>query len=123
MIEIKITIDSALNLLLNRMKVELSFRQRCGEITKGLRLENLSFNQLYSIARSAVFDTAFMLPIDLMVQESNLNYIITATIKSLAKVFHRDEFSIFSTKQTEQLLEPIYRYYKEQLKTKNFERN
>ena len=123
MIEIRITIDTALNLLLNRMKVELKFRQNDGTITKELRLENLSYKQLFPIVEASIFDTVIMLPLELITNETNLNYIITATVKSLARIFHKEEFSMFTSTQTKKILEPIYRYFKEQLKSKDYERN
>jgi hypothetical protein len=123
MIEIKITIDTALNLLLNRMKLELKFRQHCGLIMDGLRLEELPYKQLYSIVETSIFDTVFLLPVDLITNETNLNYIITGTVKALARIFHYEEFSLFSNKQTKKLLEPIYEYLTKQLETKEYERN
>jgi len=123
MIEIRITIDTALNMLLNRMKLELKFRQRCGLIMDGLRLEELPYKQLYSIVEASIFDTVFLLPVDLITNETNLNYIITGTVKALARIFHRDEFSLFTISRTQKLLEPIYSYFDEQLQTKDYERN
>ncbi len=123
MIEIKITIDTALNMLLNRMKVELNLRQKSGMIMSGLRLENLSYKQLYPIVETAIFDTVFLLPVDLIINETNLRYIITETVKTLARVFHQKEFALFSNTQTKNILEPIYNYLNKQLETKDFENN
>lgn len=123
MIEIKITIDTALNLLLNRMKLELKFRQECGIVEKGLRLENLSYSQLFPIVEASIFDTVFLLPVDLITNETNLNYIITGTVKALAKIFHHEEFLLFSGTQTKKLLEPIYNHLNEQLESKDYEKN
>lgn len=123
MIEIRITIDSALNLLLNRMKVELKLRQKDGRINQGLRLENLTYKQLMPIVETSIFDTAMMLPVELIINETNLNHIITETIKALARIFHRDEFSLFTIARTQKLLEPVYYYFDEQLQTKDYEKN
>ena len=123
MIEIRITIDTALNLLLNRMKIELKFRQNDGTITKGLRLENLSYKQLFSIVEASIFDTVMMLPVDLITNETNLCNIITETVKTLARIFHKEEFSLFTNTQTRKILAPIYAYFDEQLKTKDYEKN
>lgn len=89
----------------------------------GLRLEELPYKQLYSIVETSIFDTVFLLPVDLITNETNLNYIITGTVKALARIFHYEEFSLFSNKQTKKLLEPIYEYLTKQLETKEFERN
>jgi len=123
MIEIKITIDTALNMLLNRMKIELNLRQKSGMIMSGLRLENLSYKQLYPVVEAAIFDTVFLLPMDLIINESNLKYIITETVKTLARIFHHEEFVLFSNNQTKKLLDPIYNYLNVQLGTKDYERN
>jgi hypothetical protein len=123
MIEIKITIDTALNMLLNRMKIELNLRQKSGMIMSGLRLENLSYKQLYPVVEAAIFDTVFLLPMDLITSETNLKYIITETVKTLSKIFHHEEFVLFSNNQTKKILEPIYSYLNKQLETKEYENN
>ena len=123
MIEIKITIDSALSLLLERMNLELKLRQRDMIIHKGLQLEDLSYNQLFLIVEASIFDTIFLLPIDLVSQETNLINIITGTVKALSRVFNRDEFSLFSFQQASKLIQPIIDYFQAQLKWKKFSNN
>jgi hypothetical protein len=123
MIEIKITIDTALNMLLNRMKIELNLRQKSGMIMSGLRLENLSYKQLHPIVEAAIFDTVFLLPVDLITNETNLRYIITETVKTLSRIFHQEEFTLFSNNQTKKILDPVYNYLNKQLETKDFENN
>jgi len=123
MIEIKITIDSALGLLLERMNLELKLRQRDMIIPKGLRLENLSFNQLFLIVEASIFDTIFLLPIDLVSKETNLVNIITGTVRALARVLHKEEFELFSAHQASNLIQPIIDYFKSQRKWKNFPNN
>lgn len=123
MIEIKITIDSALGLLLERMNLELKLRQRDMMLPKGLRLENLSYSQLFLIVETSIFDTIFLLPIDLVSQETNLINIITGTVRALSRVLHREEFELFSTQQAARLIQPIISYFQSQLKWKNFPNN
>lgn len=123
MLEIKITIDSALGLLLERMNLELKLRQRDMIIPKGLRLENLSFNQLFLIVEASIFDTIFLLPIDLVSKETNLVNIITGTVRALARVLHKEEFELFSTQQASNLIQPIINYFQSQLSRKNFPTN
>jgi len=123
MIEIKITIDSALNLLLERMNLELKLRQRDMIIPKGLRLENLSYSQLSLIVEASIFDTIFLLPIDLVSQETNLINIITGTVRALSRVLNREEFKLFSIQQASRLIQPIVNYFQSQLKRKNFPNN
>lgn len=123
MIEIKITIDTALSLLLERMNLELKLRQSDGMIAKGLRLENLSYKQLYSLVEASIFDTIFLLPVELITHETNLVQIITGTVRALSRILHREEFSLFSNRQAHNLIDPIYRYFKSVLKQKNFINN
>lgn len=123
MIEIKITIDSALGLLLERMNLELKLRQRDMMLPKGLHLENLSYSQLFLIMETSIFDTIFLLPIDLVSQETNLINIITGTVRALSRVLHREEFELFSTQQAARLIQPIISYFQSQLKWKNFPNN
>lgn len=123
MIEIKITIDSALSLLLERMNLELKLRQRDMIIHKGLQLEDLSYNQLFLIVEASIFDTIFLLPIDLVSQETNLINIITGTVKALSRVLHREEFKLFSVQQAAKLIQPITNYFQLQLRSKNFSNN
>lgn len=123
MIEIKITIDSALTLLLERMNLEIKIRQRDMIITKMSRLEELSFKQLLSIAEASVFDTVFLLPIDLVSQETNLVNIITGTVRALSRIFRKEEFNLYSTKQAQKLIQPIINHFQSQLSLKNFSNN
>ena len=116
MIEIKITIDTALSLLLDRMKFELKLRQKQGVIKPGLRLENLSYKDLRNLIEASVFDTVFLLPVDLITSETNLVQIITGTVRALAKVFHREEFLLYTSQQAKKLVDPIYNYFQDSLK-------
>jgi len=116
MIEIKITIDTALSLLLDRMKFELKLRQRQGVLKPGLRLENLSYKDLLNLIEASVFDTVFLLPVDLITSETNLIQIITGTVRALAKVLHREEFLLYTSQQARKLIDPIYSYFQYSLK-------
>jgi len=123
MIEIKITIDTAIALLLERMKFELLLRQRQGVINPRLKLENISFDEIFRIMEASVFDTVLSLPIDIISSETNLMQIITRTIHSLDKVISRDEFKIYSAIQTEKLITPVLIYIKKMLKSDNYKNN
>ena len=116
MIEIKITIDTALSLLLDRMKFELKLRQKQGVLKQGLRLENLSYKDLINLIEASVFDTVFLLPVDLITSETNLIQIITGTVRALAKVLHREEFLLYTTLQAKKLIDPINSYFQDSLK-------
>jgi len=116
MIEIKITIDTALSLLLDRMKFELKLRQKQGIIKPGLRLENLSYKDLLNLIEASVFDTVFLLPVDLITSETNLVQIITGTVRAFAKVLHREEFSLYTSHQAKKIIDPICNYFQDSLK-------
>jgi hypothetical protein len=123
MIEIRITIDTALSLLLERMKLELRIRQKEKRIMPGVKLEELPQKMLKDIVETAVFDTIFLLPIDLITTETNLVQIITSTIRALAKVLNREEFLLYSSKQSQRLINPINIYFQNYLKENNFSNN
>ncbi len=110
MIEIRITVEAALALLLERMKFELKFRQKAGIISSGLKLDDLSFEQLKEIAEYSIFDTVFLLPSDLVTQETNISYIISETVKALSKIYNHDEFTLYSNRKAKSLIQPIVEY-------------
>ncbi|MDQ7818778.1 MAG: hypothetical protein RDU14_17255 [Melioribacteraceae bacterium] len=123
MIEIRITVEAALALLLERMKFELKFRQKAGIISKGSRMEDLSYKQLLEVAEASIFDTIFLLPSDLIVQESNLSFIITEAVKSLARIYKKEKFQSFSNKKAKSLLQPIIDYFSSLPEEKEFRNN
>jgi len=123
MIEIKITIDTAVTLLLERMKFELLIRQRQGILNPRLKFENLSNNEVFNIMEASVFDTALSLPVDLIVCETNLIQIITQTVHSLYKVISRDEFKIYCAMQAEKLITPALTNIKKMIKSENYKNN
>jgi hypothetical protein len=123
MIEIRITVEAALALLLERMKFELKFRQQAGIISKGLRMEDLSYEQLLEVAEASIFDTIFLLPSDLIIQESNLSFIITETVRSLARIYKKEKFQSFSNKKAKSLLQPIIDYFSNLPEEKEFRNN
>lgn len=107
MIELKITVEDALRLLLDRMKFELLMRQKAGFINPLLKMDYLSYKDLLSIVEASVFDTLLLLPLDFFSAQSNLNSIVTSTVRALAKVFNRPEFLLYSDKQSHTLLRKI----------------
>lgn len=123
MIEIRITIDAALTLLLERMKFELKIRQREGIIKPGLKLENLSYEDLFKLTEASLFDTVFLLPVDLITSETNLVQIITQTVRALSKVLNREEFQLYTQRQAQKLIAPIKRIFININGSKNFFEN
>lgn len=123
MIEIRITVEAALALLLERMKFELKFRQKAGIIPTSNRLDDLSYNELIKICEAAIFDTIFLLPTDLVIQETNLTQIITETVKALARIYKKEEFFLFSNKKAMKLIQPIVEYLSNIPEEKEFRNN
>ncbi|MDH7603969.1 MAG: hypothetical protein QHH13_03630 [Melioribacter sp.] len=123
MIEIRITIEAIISILIEKMKIELRQRQRCGLIPIGLRLEDLSYNQLIKIVEASIFDTLFMLPIDLVLMESNIAQLITEAVKSLSRILKKEEFSIFNKRQTQKIINRVTKFLAESTKTDNFKNN
>ena len=107
MIEIKITVDAALGLLLERMKFELRIRQKSGIIPTEYKLENLSYKELMSIVEVAVFDTVFLLPVEIINTENNLAQIVGSAVRALSRVLHREEFLLYSTNQANKIITRI----------------
>ncbi|MBM4170401.1 MAG: hypothetical protein FJ214_00850 [Ignavibacteria bacterium] len=123
MIEIKITIEAALTLLLERMKFELKFRQKGGLIHPNLKLEELSYDQQLEIVEAAIFDTILLLPFDLILQETNLVYIITETVKSLSFILKKEQFINYSQKKARKLIQPIIKNFASIETNKDFQYN
>jgi hypothetical protein len=123
MIEIKITIEAALTLLLERMKFELKYRQKGGLIHPDHKLEELSYDQQLEIVEAAIFDTILLLPFELILQETNLIHIITETVKSLSFILKKEQFINYSQKKARNLIQPIIKYFSSIETTKDFQLN
>ena len=106
MIEIKISTNAAIILLTERMRYELKLRQRAGLIPSEHELESLSQRQLMSIAETAAFDLVFLLPAEILSEKNNLGDIIYRSIKSLSKVYNREEFNLYTRDRAYNLIKP-----------------
>ena len=120
MIEIKITIDAALSLLLERMKLELKIRQRCGLVAPGFKIENLIYKDLIALVEAAAFDTVFLLPVELIRTETNLVQIITNTVRALSQVLHREEFLTYKKERAQKIISAVSSSLNKYLKDNNF---
>ncbi|MEW6652689.1 MAG: hypothetical protein AB1394_04375 [Bacteroidota bacterium] len=123
MIEIKISLDNTLQLLLERMKFELRIRQKSGMIKSGVRLEDLSYNETLKLVESSIVDTVFLLPMEIIKSQTNLVSIITTTVRALSKVLRKEEFLLFSEMQARNLVEPIRKRLKNETRANNFLKN
>ncbi len=123
MIEIKITIEAAISILVEKMKIELKQRQRSRLIPAGLRLEDLNYTQLINIVDTSIFDTLFLLPIDLVLQDINISYVFSEAVKSLARVFKKEEFALFNRKRAKKIVNKVTKILSEAIKSNNFINN
>jgi len=123
MIEIKITVDAALSLLLERMKFELRIRQKSGLIPSGLSMQNLTYKELISIIEVSVFDTIFLLPVEIICTETNLAQIVVSAVRALSKILHREEFQLYSQDQAQKIISDIRSYLESNLAETNLGRN
>ncbi len=123
MIEIKITIDNALQLLLERMRLELRLRQKSGMIKHGFRLEDLSYSETKQLVEAAVFDTIFLLPVEIITSQTNLVSIITSTVRALSRVLRKEEFLFFNERHSRNLIEPISKFLIQETRANTFLKN
>ena len=112
MIEIKITTDAAVSLLVERMNYEFKLRVKYNLINDPGKLENLDYKDLLNIAETAAFDLVFLLPVEAHVQESNLKDILVKSFRSLAKIYKCHQFNFYSPKNVIKLLKPINHTFK-----------
>jgi hypothetical protein len=115
MIEIRITVDAASNLLLDRMKQELKMRQVNGLILRGLSLENLKYSELISITEASIFDTVFLLPVEIIRTENNLAQVVSEAVRALSKVLRHEEFELYTTNQANKMILLIRNYFETNL--------
>ncbi|MEG8946194.1 hypothetical protein [Rosettibacter firmus] len=123
MIEIRITIEAFMSILVEKMKIELKHRQRSGLIPVGLKLEELNYSQFIKIVEASIFDTLFMLPIDLVIHDNNITYIITEAVKSLGKIFKKDELFLYNKKNAKKIVDTVIKFLSEKIKTTDFHNN
>jgi hypothetical protein len=123
MIEIRITIDTAMSLILERMKFELRLRQKQNFINPGLKLDELNSTELINLVEASIFDTIFLLPVDLINMETNLIQIIYGTVRALAKTLNREELLLYTNKKAHLLIQPICELVDKSLKDQSFQYN
>ncbi len=123
MIELKITVEAALAMLLDRIKVETEMRHKSNDISRFARFEDLSYKHQIKIVEAAIFDTIFLLPVDIITQKSNLSMIISETVKSLYKVFRKEEYLLYNKKQADKIINYIYSYFTSHLNDDRFKNN
>lgn len=123
MIEIKISIDTALALILNRLELELTMRQRDNLLPKSYKLENLTSSELNELIDTALFDTIFMLPVELLTGESNLIAIISETLKALSRNLSREDLLLYPNSRINKILNRVKSIMISNLDSKGFANN
>ena len=107
MIEIKITTDAAVNLLIERINYEHKLRIRNNMLSMDSRLEDLKFKDLAALTETAAIDLVFLLPVEALIQKSNLPEILLKSFRSLSKIYKREEFEFYTLRKINTLLKPI----------------
>ena len=123
MIEIRITKDAALNLLLEKMKSELKLRKANNIVPTYQKLELLSLRNLMKIIETSIFDIIILMPTDLLTSDTNLAQIISGTVIALSRVLNREELQLYSSKKAQKLIGPAIYYVEKSLQTRSFSNN
>ena len=109
MIELKISTDAAVLLLTDRMRYEIGMRVKANLLTPDKALMELDYSELIKIAETAAFDLIIMLPADLLTRKTNLIEIVTDSIRSLASIFHKEEFNNYTFERASNLVNVVRR--------------
>jgi hypothetical protein len=123
MLEIKISVTMAANLLVQRMRSEFDYRKKQGLFAPGFELNNISFKELTKITETAIFDLIILLPAEVFLKENNLALIITNAIRTLAKDLNREEFVLYDIKKAQNIVDSICRLFKKSEKDKSYLNN
>jgi hypothetical protein len=107
MIEIKLPISASVSLLTEQMEREFEARQTIGSIDNTLAMADLSSAELKLIAEVAAFDLIMLLPVDLLIEESNLPQIIAKTIRTLGGIYDKADLNYYSDNDARRLLNII----------------
>jgi len=83
----------------------------------------LSFSETMRLVESSVFDTIFLLPVEIITSQTNLVSIIASTVRALSRVLHKEEFLLFSDRQSRNLIEPIRKFLIRETRANNFLKN
>ncbi len=82
-------------------------RQRDNLLPKSYKLENLTSFELNELIDTALFDTIFMLPVELLTGESNLIQIISETLRALSKNLSREDLLLYPTSRINKILKRV----------------
>jgi len=123
MIEIRIPTSAAVLLLKEKMNLEFESWEKNESLPSYFNLEDLGYRDLVQITEVAAFDLIFSLPAEIYVDESNIADIIYKSIRSLASLYGKEEFNLYSEKKAEKLVKPIRVLFKTYGEKEVFEKN
>jgi len=123
MLEIKISVTTAANLLVQRMRSEFDYRKKLGLFAEGYDLNNISFRDLTKITETSIFDLIILLPAEIFLKENNLALIIANAVRALAKDLNREEFVLYDIQKARNIVDSVTRLFKKAEKEKHFLNN
>ncbi|MCF8242899.1 MAG: hypothetical protein K9J16_16085 [Melioribacteraceae bacterium] len=123
MIEIKLPSSAAVQLLTERMNIELDMRKKSGKINADRSLPELPTLLLMEIAEHSAFDLVAFLPLDILTEESNLDEIVAKTIRSVARLYNAINFTNYSQATAASLLFPLRNVLRRSEKDESYKNN
>lgn len=123
MLEIKISVTTAANLLVQRMRSEFEYRKKQGMFAEGYDLNNISYKELLKIAETAIYDLIILLPAEVFLKENNLALIIANAIRTLAKDLNREELCLYDVKKAQNIVDSVCRLFKRSERDKSYLNN
>ena len=120
MLEIKITLETAVVLLTERMDYEFAKRLKIGIIPAGSSLKNLSYRELVKRVDVAVFDLICLLPVELLLDKTNLTDLVTKAVHSLARIYSKEEFKLYTKQKADRLIKPVVKLVSKSQYSKSF---
>ncbi len=113
MLEIRISNNVAMQLLIGRMEAELVSRKKGGLYSEVITLSKLPFDQLLELTEIAILDLVTLLPYDVMLKETNINEILAKAVQSFAIVFEYSAFTYYTPEKIDKIILPLKKLYKE----------
>lgn len=123
MLEIKISVTTAANLLVQRMRSEFEYRKKQGMFAPGYDLNNISYKELLKITETAIYDLIILLPAEVFMKENNLALIIANAIRTLAKDLNREELVLYDVKKAQNIVDSVCRLFKKSERDKSYLNN
>jgi len=123
MLEIKISVTAAANLLIYRMRREFDARKKLGFFSPGCELSNIPYKNLLEITESAIFDLIMLLPAEIFLKKNNLAPIIANAVRTLSKDIGREEFILYDIRSAEIIVNSVCRLFESSHRNKSYLNN